>query len=203
MNSSTEAFLNFVRPHWRRLHVAARQYVPRAGDAHDLVQEVLLRAWRGFTPTDESAYRRAWLFVIMRNVILEWRRTARRRIRITPVTDTELTELASSDPSEPFSPLPAMDEQQFREFLDDRIVAALDSLDAAFREVIVLSVAGDLNYREIAEVLDCPVGTVMSRMARARRILRERLAEYAHEHRRKDGCEKGFSHQRRGKGVRR
>lgn len=183
VNPSTEAFLRFVRPQWRRLHVTARQYAWREADARDLVQEVLLRAWRSFSPTDESAYRRAWLLVIMRNVALEWRRTARRRIRIAPVKDAELTELASPDSSEPFCPLPAMDEQQFREYLDDRIVAALDALEAPFREVLILSVAGDLNYREIAEVLDCPIGTVMSRMARARRMLRERLAGYAHEHR--------------------
>ena len=73
-----------------------------------------------------------------------------------------------------------MDERQFREFLDDKIAAALSALDPPFREVIVLSVAGGLSYREIAQVLDCPVGTVMSRMARARRTLRERLAQCAH-----------------------
>ena len=54
-----------------------------------------------------------------------------------------------------------------------------DALVPEFREVVVLSVAGGLNYREVADVLDCPVGTVMSRMARARRLLRERLADYA------------------------
>ena len=64
-----------------------------------------------------------------------------------------------------------MSEEQFREFLDDKIAAALDALDPPFREVIILSVAGDLTYKEVAAVLDCPVGTVMSRMARARRTL--------------------------------
>ena len=57
--------------------------------------------------------------------------------------------------------------------------AALDALEPSFREVVVLSVVGDLTYREVAQVLDCPMGTVMSRMARARRALRERLADYA------------------------
>ena len=55
----------------------------------------------------------------------------------------------------------------------------MDELEPAFREVIVLSGAGDLSYRKIAEVLDCPVGTVMSRMARARRALRENLVAFA------------------------
>ena len=72
-----------------------------------------------------------------------------------------------------------MSEAAFRELLDDRLTRALDALAPAFREVVILSVAGDLTYREIARVLDCPVGTVMSRMARARRALRERLADVA------------------------
>ncbi|MCH8241923.1 MAG: sigma-70 family RNA polymerase sigma factor, partial [Planctomycetes bacterium] len=80
---------------------------------------------------------------------------------------------------EPFSPLPSFDECRFREFLDDRLVEALDRLEPAFREIVMLSAAGDLSYREIAQVLDCPVGTVMSRMARARRSLREALSSFA------------------------
>jgi RNA polymerase sigma-70 factor (ECF subfamily) len=104
---------------------------------------------------------------------------ATRRVRIVPHDQAELTELAAVDLSEPLLPLPSMDEASFYEFLDDRIVAALELLEPQYREVIVLSVAGGLNYREIGEVLDCPIGTVMSRMARARRALREQLADYA------------------------
>ena len=187
MESSAEAFLTFVRPHWRRLRVAARQYASTEEDTRDLVQEVLLRAWRNFAPNDERVYHRAWLFVILRHVALEWHRTAKRRIRIVPLADSALTDLAPADPTEPFHPLPAMDEAQFREFLDDRIAAALDALDDRFREVLILSVAGDLNYREIAEVLDCPVGTVMSRVARARRAMRERLGAFAQSRERTKG----------------
>lgn len=178
MDHASQEFLNYVRPHWRRLHLIARQYVALA-DAPDLVQETLLRAWRNFSPAGDRVYQRAWLLVILRNVVLEWQRTARRRIRLTVVSDTELTEVASSDPGELLAAIPAMNEAQFRELLDDRLAAALDALEPVYREVLVLSVAGDLSYREIAEVLGCPVGTVMSRMGRARRFLRERLAEYA------------------------
>jgi len=72
-----------------------------------------------------------------------------------------------------------MSEEQFREFLDATIAQALDALEAPAREIVILSVAADLSYREIAEVLDCPIGTVMSRMARARRALREHLADFS------------------------
>ena len=179
MDESAEAYLRYVLPYWKRMHLVARRYAVREGDARDLVQETLLRAWRGFSPTEETSYRRAWLFVIMRNVALDWQRTAQRRVRLVFVSDSELTDIAPPDPSEPFCPLPPLDDVGFRELLDDRIVAALDALEPSFREVVILSVVSDLNYREIAEVLDCPIGTVMSRMARARRALRESLAGFA------------------------
>lgn len=179
MSESAEIFLRYVRPHWRRLHSVAGQYVGASQDARDLVQEALMRAWRNYSPANDASYGKAWLFVILRNVAAEWGRTARRRVRLTPVGDSELTDLAAADLTEPFSALPAMDEDRFREFMDDRVAAALDALAPESREVIVLSVAGGLNYREVADVLDCPIGTVMSRMARARRSLRERLADYA------------------------
>lgn len=169
----------FVSPHAQRLHALARQYGRTPEDAADLLQETLLRAWRNFSPTHETVYRRAWLVVILRNIAAEWHRTARRRIRLELVGEAELTEMSAAGLSEPFSSFPSLDEDRFREFLDDRLVAALDGLEPAHREVIVLSVAGGLSYREIGEVLDCPLGTVMSRMARARRALRERLSGYA------------------------
>ena len=179
MDANAELFLSFIRPHWRRMHVVARQYVHDDATAADLVQEALLRAWRNFSPAEAPNYRRAWLFVILRNVTLERARSSERRPRIVAVCDAELTDMAAPDPGEPFCPLPNLSEAAFREFLDDRIAAAFDALEPSFREVLVLSVAGDLSYREIAEALDCPLGTVMSRMARARRALRERLAEFA------------------------
>jgi RNA polymerase sigma-70 factor (ECF subfamily) len=178
MDEAAKSFLRYVRPLETRLSLVAQRYVARREDARDLVQETLLRAWRDFSPSEGRTYRAAWLFVIMRNVVFDWQRTARRRIRTVLVPDSDLTELAPPDPSEPFAPLPAMDEASFREFLDETIVAAFDKLPPAFREVVVLSVAGGLNYREIAEVLDRPVGTVMSGMARARRALREALADF-------------------------
>ncbi len=179
MNPLASAFEAFVAPHLQRLGVLARQYARRPEDAADLLQETLLRAWRNFSPIHDAAYRRAWLVVILRNIAVDWSRADRRRIPATPLDAGELTEVIASDASEPFAPLPQMDEARFREFLDDRLVAALDALEPPYREVVVLSVAGGLNYREIGEVLDCPVGTVMSRMARARRALRECLADYA------------------------
>ena len=109
----------------------------------------------------------------------EWARHASRRITLAPVEHEELTELVGCELSEPLEALPSTTEDQFREFLDQRVATAFDSLEPTYREVVLLSVAADLSYREIAEVLGCPLGTVMSRMARARKALRERLARVA------------------------
>lgn len=148
-------------------------------DAGDLVQEMMCRAWGNFSLTEERSYRRAWLFVILRNVAGEWHRTQSRRVRLNPMTATELTELASDDLTEAFAPLGPMSEDRFAEFLNDELAGALEALSPAAREIVLLSAIGELTYREIAEVLDCPIGTVMSRMARARRTLREKLADCA------------------------
>ena len=179
MGSATDSYLEYVRPQLDRMYLVARQYVTGLHDARDLVQETLLRAWREFSRTDGRTYSPAWIFTIMRNVAWDWGRATKRRVKLVPLLDAELTEIASPDLGEPFAEWPIIDEDRFRELLDERIVAALDSLEPTFREVVVLSVAGDLTYREIADVLQCPVGTVMSRMARARRSLRERLTAFA------------------------
>lgn len=179
MSETADEFVRYVQPLQGRLHRVARRYAAREEQVRDLVQETLLRAWRGYSPSPGNEYHASWLFVILRNVALDWSRLASRRVQLVPVVPSELTDIAAADPMDPFMPLPGMTEAQFREFLDDRLVSALDGLDPVFREVVVLSVAGELNYREVAEVLDCPVGTVMSRIGRARRALRESLADCA------------------------
>lgn len=179
MTEAAECFSRFVRPYWRRLHLVARGYASCKEDAQDLVQETLMRAWENYCPFGEEGYREGWLFVILRRIAAEWARASRRRIALLPMDHDELTELESSDLTEPFEGLPVVTEHAFREFLDDRIAAGFDELEPLHREVILLVVAGDLNYREVAEVLDCPIGTVMSRMARARRALRQRLGQHA------------------------
>lgn len=176
MNGGEQLFLSLLRPRWQRLHAVARHYTRSDQDAQDLVQEALMRAWRNFSPSAGKVYEAGWLFTILRNVAREWQRSAASKVRLTLMPDTQLTEMLASDPGEPLAQLPALSEQAFRQFLDDHTVAAFDALPAAYREVLVLSVAGGLEYHEIADVLECPIGTVMSRIARARRMLRESLS---------------------------
>lgn len=179
MDEAAGEFLRQMRPHWWRLRAVAGRYCARPEEAADLVQETLLRAWRAFSHELAPTHARAWLFSIMRNIVIDWHRASARQVVIAPSAQEDLTEVAGPALGEPFPPMSAMKEAEFREFLDTAVVRAFDALDAAYREVVLLSVTGDLTYREIAEVLDCPMGTVMSRMARARRALRERLADLA------------------------
>jgi RNA polymerase sigma-70 factor, ECF subfamily len=146
--------------------------------AEDLAQETFLRAHR-FWHTYESGTRvKSWLFTICRNTYLHERDRARnRRERPRADLDPRTEELASA------SAFQAGDRGPEREFfdalIDDEVVAAIDNLPEEFREVLVLSDLGDLQYAEIAEVLDVPVGTVKSRLFRARKLLQERLRDFA------------------------
>jgi len=179
VNETAGTFLLHVKPLHKRLVKVARRYVATSEDARDLVQETLLRAWRDYAMDPERVRSDGWLFQILRNLAVDWLRLSRRRVSLEFVEDCELTELASTDLSEPLAKLPAMGEGQFRDLLDEHVAAALDRLRPAFREIVILSVVGELSYKEIAAALGRPVGTVMSGMARARRALREQLAEFA------------------------
>jgi len=175
--ATARQFTRLLRPHWDALYAMARRYVWQEADARDLLQETALKAWRFHRSHPHEDYERAWWMTIMRRIVLDWQRQASRRIRMVPTTHVELTERYATDADEPFADPGAMDERRFREMLDESIVAALDRLEPLYREVILLHVCGGMRYREIGELLDCPIGTVMSRMARARRILREQLQQ--------------------------
>ena len=179
MTETESAFMQLVRPCWDRLHVVARHRTDGLESARDMVQETLCRAWRAFRPGDARTYREGWLFVIQHRIAAEWARRADRRIRLAVLDADELTERVGTELTDPLDALPFSTESQFREFLDGQVAAAFDSLPSVYRETLLLSIVADLNYREMAEVLDCPVGTVMSRVARARRALRERLCHRA------------------------
>jgi RNA polymerase sigma-70 factor (ECF subfamily) len=133
--------------------------------AEDLVQETYVRALaaRRKAPPEENL--RAWFFVILRNV---WRNERRRR---RPEGDDEdIAQLASGD-----DPAQALERQRTRQRLQD----AIHELPAAFREVLVLRHVEEMSYRDIARIVGCPAGTVMSRLARARGLLRRSLGPVA------------------------
>lgn len=146
--------------------------------AEDLVQETFLRAHRFWHTYERGTNAKSWLFTICRNTYLHHKRLVRNQ-RESPAADldarVEALAAASAFESSAVDP----EEDFFGRLIDDQVVDAIDALPDEFREVLVLSDLGDLKYAEVAEVLDIPVGTVKSRLFRARRILQDRLREFA------------------------
>lgn len=134
-------------------------------DAEDIVQEAVLRALRGFENFrgDDA---RAWLLTIVRNTCYTWlKRERNHETSIDADTDVDTVE---TDNADPFSVLA-------RNIQTEQLRVAVEELPPEFREVIVLKDLQGLTYREIAKIVSVPIGTVMSRLARGRRRLADRL----------------------------
>jgi len=146
--------------------------------AEDLVQDTFLRAHRFWHTYERGTNAKSWLFTICRNTYLHQKdlvRNQRERpeadldARMEALSAASVFDTGSSDPEQAF----------FGALIDDRVVEAIDALPEEFHDVLVLSDLGDLKYGEIAEVLDIPVGTVKSRLFRARKLLQDRLRSFA------------------------
>jgi RNA polymerase sigma-70 factor (ECF subfamily) len=134
-------------------------------DAEDVVQEACLRALRGFANFrgDDA---RAWLLTIVRNTCYTWLK--RQHSHESPMDSNADMDAVPSDSADPFSVL-------LRNIQAEQLRTAVEELPVEFREVIILKDLQGLSYREIAKVVSVPIGTVMSRLARGRRRLAERL----------------------------
>ena len=146
--------------------------------ADDLVQDTFLRAHRFWHTYERGTNVKSWLFTICRNTYLHQRDLLRERHEV-PVSDLDARIEALSAASALPRSEPDPERAFFEALIDDEVVEAIDALPEEFREVLVLSDLGDLKYAEVAEVLDIPLGTAKSRLFRARRLLQERLSEFA------------------------
>ncbi len=162
------SFRELIEPEIEVLLRVAGSLTANRADAEDLVQECLVRAFRGVDRFD-GRYPRAWLLTILRNT----NANMHRRQRPGTIGDWEM--LRSARPAFGRAELPSAEEM----FLDGELSAGLEeavgALDPRFRAVLVLVDVHDLSYAEAAAVLDVPVGTVMSRLSRARDRVRKRL----------------------------
>lgn len=160
-----QAFDRFVRPELEVLLRVALRLTGNPADAEDLVQDTLLRAYRAIDRFD-GRHPRAWLLTILRNANIN--RVRRRRPDL--LDDEELWSVPSSHPEgQPQEALAALP--------DPRLVAALRQLSRKHREVVALVDVDGLTYQEAADLLGIPIGTVMSRLHRARARLRKLLEE--------------------------
>src|ERR1700686_2869786 len=139
--------------------------VHNKSNAEDLVQETYLKALRSFASFQPGTNFRAWMFRILRNTFLSSRSTLDRRmtVEIDSEDDTPLLPATSSTP----------ESLLIERFQEDAVRNAIEQLPVIFREVLLLCDVEDASYREISEILSIPIGTVMSRLARARKAVRE------------------------------
>ncbi len=171
-----ERFQKNMVPHMDLMYNYAMYLTSDRDEANDLLQETFLKAFRFFDKFEEGTNARAWLYRIMRNTFINNYRHAKR------IPDhVEYDEQISAYQFLPGDPRLSNDlrERIDAEMFDDEISVAIASLPEKYKSVVVLRDVEDLPYEEIAEALNIPIGTVRSRLHRARSILFERLKEYA------------------------
>jgi len=166
--------------HLDALYRSALRLTHNRSEAEDLVQETCLRAFRGFHRFNPGTNCRAWLFTILRNAFLNRIRQAGRDVLAGESVDLESTTFPGVAETLPARGHP--DEEFFQTVLHGDVDRALKALPLPFREVVILADLEGLAYKEIAQVVGCPIGTVMSRLSRGRGLLRQALGRFAQEH---------------------
>jgi RNA polymerase sigma-70 factor, ECF subfamily len=169
--TSAEQFEQLAIPLFESLYNFAHWLSGSREEAEELVQETYLKALKGFSSFQPGTNFRAWIFRILRNTFLTSR--------------TGLKAIASFDETNEESGAAAVSEETPESLLlgrasQDAIQAALEGLPLIFREVVLLCDLEDMSYEEIAQTIGIPVGTVMSRLHRARRLLRRSLQGKVH-----------------------
>ena len=158
-----------------QIYRVARRLTSSREEAEDLVQETYARAFRNWRSFQTGTNLRAWLFRILTNLNIDRGRREQRAPDMQPMEEGDYflynrLEETGSEPQE---------EKIIERLSQDSVVQALASVPHDFRDVIVLVDIGEFSYRDAAQILDIPVGTVMSRLHRGRRILKHELAETA------------------------
>lgn len=163
------------------LYAGALRMTRNPADAEDLVQETMLRAYRSFDRFEAGTNLKAWLFRIMTNAYINTYRKKQREPRKVSADELEefdlYRELKAHDPQWEFTP----ENLVLNALVDTDIIEAIDDLPEQFRLAVVLSDIEGFSYAEMAEIMDVPLGTVMSRLHRGRKALQKRLWEIARD----------------------
>ncbi len=163
-----------------QLYGMALRLARNRSDAEDLVQEALLRAYRGYHTFREGTNLRAWLMRILTNTFINEYRRRSRRPRETELDEGgEVTAYRSNAYEQVRSWSRAPEDQLIEQIFESDIVEAIEDLPVIYRIPVLLADVEGLSYKEIAQTLEVPMGTVMSRLHRGRNALRKALWEYA------------------------
>lgn len=167
-----------------QLYSAALRMTRNPADAEDVVQETFLKAYRGYHTFQEGTNLKAWLYRILTNTYINRYRKKTRRPQEVELGELEdlylfkrLNETGSTGGA-----TRSTEEEVLERFGDDDIKEAVESLPEHFRLPVLLADVEGFSYKEIAEILDVPIGTVMSRLHRGRKALQLRLFDFAKEH---------------------
>lgn len=167
--------------HLDALYGAACRLTRNPRDAEDLVQDAMLRAYRFWDSFETDSNCKAWLFKILTNTFINKYQKAKRRREVhsqaaveQEATDGVLVQKSAIAARDPQTVL-------MERTISDQVIDALQALPGDFRVAVVLCDLEGMSYKEIAEAMDCPIGTVMSRLYRGRRLLKKALRNYAIE----------------------
>ncbi len=163
--------------HMDALYRTALRMTRNPKDAEDLVQETYLRAYRFYHQYQQGSNFRAWIFTILVNTFTN---QYRKRVKEPPKVDFAQVEGVYEDLEKEPRYVRLADLDRIKERFSDEVKQAIDQLPEDYRLVFLLAALEDLSYKEIAEIVGCPIGTVMSRLFRARQLLQRELSEYAH-----------------------
>ena len=164
------------------LYTAALRMTRNPADAEDLVQETYLKAYRGFAGFTEGTNLKAWLYRILTNTYINTYRAKRRRPEESDVDDIENFYLYRRlGGLEGAAAGRSAEDEVLDHITETEVKEALEALPEQFRMAVLLGDVEGFSYKEIAEILDVPIGTVMSRLHRGRRALQKRLYEFGRQ----------------------
>jgi len=175
-NFRDDEFIKEALPHEDALYNYALKISGNSDDAQDLVQETYYKAYRHFDKFQVGTNSKAWMFMILKNSFInDYRKSKREPYKLDYEQIQNFYENVKSDRAQTNN----LDTEFYNDLLDDELTAAIDQLPTKMREVFLLCDLDGNSYEETAELVGCPVGTVRSRLHRARHMLQENLMEYA------------------------
>ncbi|MCW8804374.1 MAG: sigma-70 family RNA polymerase sigma factor [Ignavibacteriaceae bacterium] len=175
-NFKEDVFTNETSPHRNALYNYALKISGNSDDAQDLVQETYYKAYRHFDKFESGTNSKAWMFMILKNSFInDYRKSKREPYKLDYEQIQNFYENVKSDRAQENN----LDKDFYNDLLDDELTKAIDQLPSKMREVFLLCDLDGNSYEETAELVGCPIGTVRSRLHRARHMLQETLFDYA------------------------
>jgi len=165
----TQEFEAAALPHLNDIYRMAARLLGDGTKADDVVQDVYYQAWKSFDRFEAGTNCRAWLFKILFHTVHHYRRKWL-NVRMVKESEDVLENVSATEP-----PIP-------EHITDEEMLQALNEVPTDFRAVVLLVDVEEFSYKETAGILNLPIGTVMSRLSRGRRLLREKLLDVAHSY---------------------